>query len=510
MKKYIPIFIISAVLCAGAVTYVRASAPPALTLSNNGSSVQIIVSNTDPNAPVLLFYPSQGSATTYASVNIGQTNSAGYLSTSVGIGVYGLSASKPVYVSVNGIISANQAWPMTTAAPASLVLSQSTITLTVGQSATINASNVSGNLSIPGNTNSSVVSATLNGSSIVLNGGTSGTAIVTVCDSASGCSSVNVTVQPSYLTSPGVYITPNSMSFSAGQTQTATITGYASGPFYISNNTGQTYVSAVVNGTNLLVTGLASGASNITVCSVGGQCGTLFVNISGTASPVQSPIPVPVPSPVVSAPSNVPPILSSVTISSNGGPSFVASGGTVTVSVGVNQPVNNPIVSVAGTIVPTSGSGSGPYVATYSVSGHETMPLPVVVTVTNASGLSGQSYFWVGNSTATLASTQNTANTASLANAVPPPGSIPLSVPSSGSYSFTKYLYAGMMPLGQTDPDVTALQQRLKADGVYSGPVSGYFGEQTKTGLQAYQKKHGLSPIGVVGPSTRALLNQGI
>ena len=82
------------------------------------------------------------------------------------------------------------------------------------------------------------------------------------------------------------------------------------------------------------------------------------------------------------------------------------------------------------------------------------------------------------------------------------------SVVSSGT--FTRYLYSGMTALGVSDPDVKTLQERLKSDGVYSGPVTGYFGPLTKTAVEAYQKKNGLSTLGVVGPSTRALLNKGI
>ena len=66
------------------------------------------------------------------------------------------------------------------------------------------------------------------------------------------------------------------------------------------------------------------------------------------------------------------------------------------------------------------------------------------------------------------------------------------------------------MKLGESDPDVYALQQRLKADGVYAGPITGYFGIQTQAAVEAFQKKHGLTALGVIGPSTRALLNQGI
>ena len=78
------------------------------------------------------------------------------------------------------------------------------------------------------------------------------------------------------------------------------------------------------------------------------------------------------------------------------------------------------------------------------------------------------------------------------------------------SATFTQYLYSGMTALNATNNEVKALQGRLKSDGFFTGSVTGYFGSQTKSALEAYQKKNGLSAIGVVGPATRALLNKGI
>ena len=54
---------------------------------------------------------------------------------------------------------------------------------------------------------------------------------------------------------------------------------------------------------------------------------------------------------------------------------------------------------------------------------------------------------------------------------------------------------------------VTELQKRLTAEGVYSGPITGYFGPLTFAGVKAYQKKYGISQTGFVGPLTRAKLN---
>jgi peptidoglycan hydrolase-like protein with peptidoglycan-binding domain len=56
---------------------------------------------------------------------------------------------------------------------------------------------------------------------------------------------------------------------------------------------------------------------------------------------------------------------------------------------------------------------------------------------------------------------------------------------------------------------VTELQDRLKAEGVYSGPITGYFGSLTGAAVKAFQAKYGIQQLGIVGPMTLAKLNQG-
>lgn len=55
--------------------------------------------------------------------------------------------------------------------------------------------------------------------------------------------------------------------------------------------------------------------------------------------------------------------------------------------------------------------------------------------------------------------------------------------------------------------DVAELQKRLTAEGVYSGPITGYFGPLTRAAIIKYQMKHGINPLGIVGPITRATLS---
>jgi hypothetical protein len=76
---------------------------------------------------------------------------------------------------------------------------------------------------------------------------------------------------------------------------------------------------------------------------------------------------------------------------------------------------------------------------------------------------------------------------------------------SSGTAS---YKFLSPLSVGSRGTDVTELQKRLTTEGVYSGPITGYFGSLTKTAVQKYQAIHGLSQLGNVGPATRALLNK--
>ena len=78
------------------------------------------------------------------------------------------------------------------------------------------------------------------------------------------------------------------------------------------------------------------------------------------------------------------------------------------------------------------------------------------------------------------------------------------STPSTSSgFQFTKFLSTG-----SSGEEVKQLQTKLKDSGYYNGPVSGYFGSQTKAAVTALQKAKKIGPApGYVGPATRAALN---
>ena len=71
----------------------------------------------------------------------------------------------------------------------------------------------------------------------------------------------------------------------------------------------------------------------------------------------------------------------------------------------------------------------------------------------------------------------------------------------------TGYKFTVPLERGSSGNAVTQLQLRLTKEGVYSGPITGYFGPLTEAAVKSYQTAHGLQPLGNVGPGTRAALN---
>ncbi len=69
------------------------------------------------------------------------------------------------------------------------------------------------------------------------------------------------------------------------------------------------------------------------------------------------------------------------------------------------------------------------------------------------------------------------------------------------------FKFVKQLSVGDSGKVVTNLQNKLTRLGIYSGPVTGYFGKETKKAVDDLQKDHGLERVGVVGPQTRKILN---
>jgi len=469
-----------------------ATSIPALVLTNNTSSVSIGITGADHNATVLFYYPnisvSNSSSISYTSIDIGQTDTNGAFNVSVSPSSYGLSGGISVYVSVNGSNSSTMLWPTSSTVSnqsGNLSLSPQNITLVTGQNSNIYAINTTNTLLVQGNSNPLVASAFVQSSnnSVLVTGLNVGSTTLSICAPTSGCNTVLVSIvaptQTITFSQSPIYVT-------LGQSiQIVSIYGPGSG--YVVANTNRDIVTASLDGTNLMIQGLAVGQSTVSVCASGWICGYLTVNsvAQGTAIPNQITTPPPTNFNFTKKPQ-----LSSLSISSNNVSGlFFGAGSTITMIFSLNQTVNNVQVKVAGQQLIVSQGSDGTYSIAYRATGNETLPLPVVITYTNPSGLVGQMYFWLGNtSTVPVAVTTVTTNNSA-----------------SAEQTFTK-----LLSIGSTGSEVKALQQRLKNDGLFTGSVTGTYGSQTEAAVKKYQLKHNLSQAGVVGPATRALLNKGI
>lgn len=160
-----------------------------------------------------------------------------------------------------------------------ITFSQTNPYLNVGQGASIYVYGGSGSYYLSSNSNSGIVSTTLNGNLLTLNGLISGTATITVCAQSGGCGFLTVNVG-GYQTGGTVIFSQNQVSLYPGQAFTVTLSG-GSGSYYLSstNNTG--VVNATLSGNSLYLNAVSAGSTTVTVCASGGGCSNLPVTVSG-------------------------------------------------------------------------------------------------------------------------------------------------------------------------------------------------------------------------------------
>jgi hypothetical protein len=72
----------------------------------------------------------------------------------------------------------------------------------------------------------------------------------------------------------------------------------------------------------------------------------------------------------------------------------------------------------------------------------------------------------------------------------------------------TTYNFTLLLEIGDTGNEVKELQQYLQSHGFSAGPVDGIFGDILKKAVVDFQTSMNLWADGIVGPSTRAILNQ--
>ncbi len=333
------------------------------------------------------------------------------------------------------------------ASSVALSFSSSAPTVSVNESTTVNLYGPSGvSFYVSSNSTPSVVQANLSGATLMLTGIAPGTSSVSVCASTGTCASLTVTVQNA-ATGGNITLGQNTLSILSGGNQAITVTG-GEQPYFISGGTSSVS-QETLSGNTLTVYGVAGGTSSVNVCSAGGGCASLVVTVNGSSAPA------------------------AFSMSQNSLSLDVGQGATVTLS---------------GTGSYYLSANTSPSIASVAVSGSS------AVVAGLSSGSTDATICQSGSSCGTLSVTVNR-----------PASTIVTQTLASGSpaYTFTTYLARG-----SEGAAVWALQKLLAAQGELSAAPNGYFGPQTKAAVIAFQSGHRIESLGVVGPATRAALNQ--
>ncbi len=225
------------------------------------------------------FYISNNSNSYVASASVSgnQINVYGLASGSTNISICSSSSvCATLYVTVGG--GGNYG---------TITFSPSSVNLAVGQSSTVfvNAAYLGSSLYISNNSNSSVVSASLSGSTLYLLAGSTGSSTITVCQNSSYCGYLYVTVSGGSYYGGSISLSPTSLSLSVGQNSTVSIynNNNSYGSYYVTSNSNSSVASASISGNSLYVSALSSGNTSIIVCqsSYSSSCATLYVTVSG-------------------------------------------------------------------------------------------------------------------------------------------------------------------------------------------------------------------------------------
>ena len=264
--------------CASAYLTVQNSGAQALTFSQNSltiaynqsSTVSILNGSSNTGAYSVLnnSNPSIIAASISGStLTITANNNAGAATITV----------CSVDMSSCGIVSASAG----TVTSTGLTFSQSAPNLLIGQSLSIGLSGGS-NYNISSNSNSSIVSASINNSNNTLNlvANNPGSSVITVCSSAGNCNALTATV--GYASANGALaLSQTSLWLQVGQSVSITVSG-GSMPYSILNTSGN--FQATLNNNIVTLVGVTAGSASLNVCSAGGACIPLSVLVNGVST----------------------------------------------------------------------------------------------------------------------------------------------------------------------------------------------------------------------------------
>ncbi|HUC88680.1 MAG TPA: peptidoglycan-binding domain-containing protein [Candidatus Paceibacterota bacterium] len=464
-----------------------------ITASNLNSSSLYQSSNSNPQ---IANFSISGSQITVTGNSYGSTT-----------GTFCLISNTSNCSSVYVIVQNSNAQPLT--------FSQSSISLSSGQTVSIQISGGSGSYSVLNNSsqNNGLVTTSISGSTITLTTtSTTGSSSITVCSAnMTSCGIINVTIGNAV--SSVISFSQTNPTVTVGQSLNISIFGPTNSLFYVSSSSNPSIVQANLSASTLTLLGIANGSSTINVCVSPSNCGSLTVTVNSNST------------------NGGALVLSQdvITLSVGQTSSITISGGSMPYNIlstanNIFQPtLNTNILTLygigagSGAMNVCSSYGSCATISVTVINGSSTSILPAGCSSTSGySQTTGQLCSSMPGAITPVAipsdctgalysiSTGQACPTSTITQAAQPAVvSTPTPKIVAAISEFTKSL-----KLGSTGTEVISLQKKLKTLGFYAGKIDGGFGSATKKAVKAFQKAHKLPQVGSVGPSTRALLNK--
>ena len=420
------------------------------------NSTAVSFSQTNPVVPLgqsttVTIYGGTGSnfyVSSNSNPSIVQANVNGNILTLIGNASTGTSAiSVCAYAGSCGSLTANVS---STGSSGAISLSQNTIYILAGQSSNITILGGSAPYTISAPNSSNIFNGVVNGNTLTIYGVNPGSATANVCSSV-GCTTLSITISSTTSSANPPAFSQNNILLNIGQQTTVYVSGggASSGSYYVSSNSAPTVASEQISGSAINVVAMQAGTASVAICQSGGQCATLYITVSGT--------------------------------SANTTAQLVLGQSSLSLAVGQNTGV---YITGGGNYNVSSNSNST--VASAAISGNS-----VIVTAISAG-------------TDNISICQNGGQCANLYVTVSGTAQTSVTTPVTTSFLvFSRYLFYGL-----NGEDVLQLQKILFEKGFLSATPNGHYGRATEAAVKAFQKAHGLSQLGVVGPGTRAILNQ--
>ena len=164
-------------------------------------------------------------------------------------------------------------------------LSQSNVSLLVGQVLSITVSGGTSPYSLSLNPGT-IFQASVNGNIITISGIATGSSTINVCTAGSACTTLTVTVNASGSSAP-ITFSQNNINVSTGSVTPITLSG--SGGYYVSTSSNPGVASVQINGNTAIVSAVAQGSSNISICQTGGECSILSVTVASATTSTNNP-----------------------------------------------------------------------------------------------------------------------------------------------------------------------------------------------------------------------------